>query len=203
MDKARMGKTIPNVSEWLTKIPAPVLRAPRPMLNILNHVGWCLSSTPCIILPKPLNITLIATDNKINNIPDATLGDIKAIIANTNATVPRPMFVRRVVFVIPNDWFDDEEDGSGSSNRPVDTLSIPMVSNVIESSVIVVFTGRIGYSIAIIHIDNVSDITPLPICKERNHAGGGGRLLLITTGVMKLSIHSDVEILFVCYRTLI
>jgi hypothetical protein len=188
------------LSEWLTKIPAPVLRAPRTMLNILNHVGWCLSSAPCIILPKPLNITLIATDNKINNIPDATLGDIKAITANTNATVPRPMFVRRVVFVRPNDWFDDEDERS--SSRPVDTLSIPMVSNVIESSVIVVFTGRIGYSIAIIHIDNVSDIIPLPICKQRNHAGGG-RLLLITTGVMKPSIHSDVEILFVCYKTLI
>jgi len=78
MDKARMEKTISNVSEWLTKIPVPVLRAPRPMLNILNHVGWCLTSTPCIILAKPLNITLIATDNKINNIPDATLGDIEA-----------------------------------------------------------------------------------------------------------------------------
>ena len=84
MDKAGMGKIIPNVSEWLTKIPAPVLRAPRHMLNILNHVAWCLPSIPCIILPKPLNITLIATENKINNIPDATLGDIKAIIANTN-----------------------------------------------------------------------------------------------------------------------
>src|SRR5215212_448508 len=175
MDKARMEKTISNVSEWLTKIPVPVLRAPRPMLNILNHVGWCLSSTPCIILPKPLNITLIATDNKINNIPDATLGDIKAIIANTNATVPRPMSVRRVVFVIPNYWLGDEEDerGSSVSSRPVATLSIPMVNNVIESRVIVVFTGRIGYSIAIIHIDNVSDIIPLPICKERNHAGDG------------------------------
>jgi hypothetical protein len=198
MDKARMGKTIPNVSEWLTKIPTPVLRAPIPMLNILNHICWCLPSAPCIILPKPLNITLIAIDNKINNIPDATLGDIKAIIANTNATVPRPMFVRRVVFVRPNDWFDDER----SSSRPVATLSIPMVNNVIESSVIVVFIGRIGYSIAIIHIDNVSDIIPLPICKQRNHEGGGS-LLLITTGVMKLSIHSAVEILFVCYKTLI
>jgi hypothetical protein len=167
MDKARMGKTIPNVSEWLTKIPAPVLRAPRHMLNILNHVAWCLPSMPCIILPKPLNITLIATENKINNIPYATLGDIKAIIANTNATVPRPMFVRRVVFVRPNDWFGDEDE-RGSSSRPVATLSIPMINNVIESSVIVVFTGRIGYSIAIIHIDNISDIMPLPICKERN-----------------------------------
>jgi hypothetical protein len=47
-----------------------------------------------------------------------------------------------------------------------------MVNNVIESSMIAVFTGRIGYSIAITHIDNVSDIIPLPICKERNHAGG-------------------------------
>ena len=141
--------------------------------------------------------------NKINNIPYATLDDIKAIIANTNATVPRPMFVRWVVFVRPNDWFGDEDE-RGSSSRPVATLSIPMINNVIESSVIVVFTGRIGYSIAIIHIDNISDIMPLHICKERNHAGGGGRrLLLITNGVMKLSIHSDVEILFVCYKTLI
>jgi hypothetical protein len=76
------------------------------------------------------------------------------------------MFVRRVVFVRPNDWLDDEDECS-SSSRPVATLSIPMVNNVIESSVIIiVFTGRIGYSIAIIHIDNVSDIIPLPICKK-------------------------------------
>jgi hypothetical protein len=101
---------------------------------------------------------------KINNIPDATLGDVKAIIANTNATVPRPMFVRWVIFVIPNDWLDDEDECS-SSSRPVATLSIPMLNNVIESSVIIVFTGRIGYSIAIIHIDNVSHIIPLPICR--------------------------------------
>jgi hypothetical protein len=125
------------------KNTSPVLRAPRPMLNILNHVGWCLPNTPCIILPKPLNITLIATDNKINDIPDATLGDVKAIIANTNATVPRPMFVRRVIFVIPNDWLDDEDECSNSS-IPVATLSIPMLNNVIESSVIIVFTRRIG-----------------------------------------------------------
>ena len=110
------------------------------------------------------------------------------------------MFVRRVVFVRPNDWLDDEDECS-SSSRPVATLSIPMVNNVIESSVIIiVFTGRIGYSIAIIHIDNVSDIIPLPICKKRNHAGSSGRLLLVTTGVMKLSIHSNVEILFVAIK---
>ena len=53
-------------------------------------MGWCLSKAPCIILAKPLNITLIATDSKTNNIPDATLGDIKAIIANTKATTPSP-----------------------------------------------------------------------------------------------------------------
>jgi hypothetical protein len=55
---------------------------------------------------------------------------------------------------------------------PVATLSIPIVNNVIESSVIIVFTARTGYCVTSKISDNVSDIIPLAICKARNHVGG-------------------------------
>jgi hypothetical protein len=34
-----MGKIILNISELVTKIDAPMLRAPMPILNALNSVG--------------------------------------------------------------------------------------------------------------------------------------------------------------------
>jgi hypothetical protein len=103
---------------------------------------------------------------------------MKAIIANTIATVPKPMFVKGVAFLLRLDGFFvvvvfDKAEYSVSNIIPVATLSIPIVNNVIESSKIMVFTVRTEYSTAIKRrMDNVSDIIPLAICKARNHAGG-------------------------------
>jgi hypothetical protein len=52
-----------------------------------------------------LNITLIPTDNKFSDISDTSLGNIKAIIANTIATVPRPIFVKGVAFSLRPEGF--------------------------------------------------------------------------------------------------
>jgi hypothetical protein len=121
-----------------------------------------------------LNITLIATDNKFSDSSDTSLGDIKAIIANTIATAPRPTFVKGVTFLLRSNGLIDvgKDEYSISNIIPVPTLSTPIVNNVIESSVIMVFTDRTGYCVTIKMMDNMSDIIPLPICKARNHAGG-------------------------------
>jgi hypothetical protein len=105
---------------------------------------------------------------------------MKAIIANTIATVPKPIFVKGVTFLLRPDGFVDDvvivfgKDEYNLINIiPVATLSAPIVNNVIESSKIMVFTVRTEYSTAIKRrMDNMSDIIPLPICKARNHAGG-------------------------------
>ena len=128
-----------------------------------------------------MNITLIATDNILGDLSDTRLGDIKAIIANTIATVPKPMFVKGVTFLLRLDglvvvvvvFVFGKAEYSVSNIIPVATLSIPIVNKVIESSKIMVFTVRTEYSTAIKRrMDNVSDIIPLAICKARNHAGG-------------------------------
>ena len=143
-----------------------------------------------------MNITLIAIDNKVSGIADTRLGNNKAIIANTIAKVPRPIFVKGVVFLLRSVGFfvvvvDDDDvaavvvvgkDEYNLNNIiPVATLSIPIVNNIIESSRITLPAAIIGNPITIKNMDNVSDITPLTICKTRNHTGG---LLLVTVDVI-------------------
>jgi hypothetical protein len=132
-----------------------------------------------------LNITLIATDNKVSGISDTRIGDMKAIIANTIATAPKPIFVKGVTFLLRPDGFFvvvvvvvvvifGKDEYNNSNIIPVATLSTPIVSNVIESSKIRVFSARTEDSTTNKRImDNVSDIIPLAICKARNQAGGG------------------------------
>jgi hypothetical protein len=136
-----------------------------------------------------LNITLIAIDNIFGDLSDTRLGDTKAIIANTIATEPRPMFVKGAIFLLRSDGFFvvaavfGNDEYNISSIIPVATLSAPIVNNVIESSKIMVFTVRTEYSTASKRrMDNMSDIIPLPICKARNHAGGW---LLVTVDVIE------------------
>ena len=118
---------------------------------------------------------------------------MKAIIANTIAIAPKPIFVKGVTFLLRPDGFfvvvvvvvvvvvDDvaavvvfgKDEYNSSNIIPVATLSTPIVNNVIESSKIMVFAVRTEYSTAINRrMDNMSDIIPLPICKARNQEGG-------------------------------
>jgi hypothetical protein len=112
---------------------------------------------------------------------------MKAIIANTIAKVPKPIFVKGVTFLLRPDRFFvvfvvvvvvvvvvfGKDEYNVSSIIPVAILSAPIVNNVIESSKIMVFAVRTEYSTAIKRrMANTSDIIPLPICKARNHAGG-------------------------------
>ena len=111
---------------------------------------------------------------------------MKAIIANTIATAPKPIFVKGVTFLLRPDGFFvvvvvdvaavvvfGKDEYNSSNIIPVATLSTPIVNNVIESSKITEFSVRTEYSTAIRRrMDNMSDIIPLPICKARNHAGG-------------------------------
>jgi hypothetical protein len=112
------------------------------------------------------------------DLSDTRLGDMKAIIANTIATVPKPIFVKGVTFLLRPDGFFvvvvfGKDEYNINNIIPVATLSAPIVNNVIESSKITVFTVRTEYSTAIKRrMDNMSDIIPLPICKARNHACG-------------------------------
>ena len=152
-----------------------------PILNALNNVGLLLSKAPCVILAKPLNITLIATDNKVSGISDTRIGHMKATIANTIATASKPTFVKGVTFLLRPDRFVvvvvvvfGKDEYNTSNTIPVATLSTPIVNNVIESSKISVFMVRTEYPTTNKRImDNVSDIIPPPICKARNQAGGG------------------------------
>jgi hypothetical protein len=120
----------------------------------------------------------MAIDNIFGDLSDTRLGNMKAIIANTIAIVPKPRFVKGVTFLLRPDGFFvvvvfGKEEYNISNIIPVATLSTPIVNNVIESSKITVFTVRAEYSTAIKRMmDKMSDITPLPICKARNHAGG-------------------------------
>ena len=120
----------------------------------------------------------MATDSIFGDLSDTRLGYTKAIIANTIATVPKPMFVKGATFLLRPDRFSvvavfGKDEYNFNNIIPVATLSTPMVNNVIESSKIIVFTVRTEYSTVIrSRMDNISDIIPLPICKARNHAGG-------------------------------
>jgi hypothetical protein len=156
------------MSDWPTKIPDPIDRAPRLRLVILNQLDCFLSSKPCNSLPKPLNITLIATDNRTNGISDTVLGDTKAIIANVNAKIPRPIFVMRVLFLRTGESWDVDE----SNNTTKDTLSIPMINNVIDSRVITVSSVKVGNPNMSTKEDRTSKTIPLNICNERNQLGG-------------------------------
>lgn len=85
------------------------------------------------------------------------------------------MFVKGVTFLLRLedlvlDLGKDEDDLINII--PVDTLSIPIVNNEIESSTIMVFISRTGYCVTSKRTDNVRDIIPLAICKARNHVGG-------------------------------
>jgi hypothetical protein len=124
-------------------------------------------------LAKPLNITLIAIDNKVSGIVITRLGSIKAIIANPIATAPRAIFVRGVIFLLRLDGLVafGKEELSINNSIPVATLSTPIVNNVIESSEIIVYISRTGKCIASKYMDSVSEIMPLPICNARYHAG--------------------------------
>lgn len=138
-----------------------------------------------------MNITLIAIDNKVSGIADTRLGNNKAIIANTIAKVPRPIFVKGVVFLLRPVGFVvvvvvvvvvvGKDEYNLNNIIPVATLSTPIVNNIIESSRITFPAAIIGNPITIKSVDNVSDIAPLTICKTRNHAGG---LLLVTVDVI-------------------
>lgn len=154
------------MSDWPTKIPAPIDRAPRLRLVILNQLDCFLASIPCNSLPKPLNITLIATDNRTNGTPDTVLGDIMAIIANANAKIPKPIFVKTVLFFRPDMCFDAEYDSIAN-----DILSIPIINKVIESRVIIVANVKVGNPNVITEEDRMSKTTPLIICRQRNHQG--------------------------------
>lgn len=108
---------------------------------------------------------------------------MKAIIANTIAIAPKPIFVKGATFLLRPDRFVvvvvvvvvfGKEEYNISNITPVATLSTPIVNNVIESSKISVFTVRTLYPTTNKRImDNVSDIMPHPICRARNQAGGG------------------------------
>ena len=136
-----------------------------------------------------MNITLIAIDNKVSGIADTRLGNNKAIIANTIAKVPRPIFVKGVVFLLRPVGFVvvvvvvvvGKDEYNLNNIMPVATLSIPIVNNIIESSRITLPAAIIGNPITIKSVDNVSAIAPLTICKTRNHTGG---LLLVTVDVI-------------------
>ncbi|MFL6426187.1 MAG: hypothetical protein ACJ71R_21720 [Nitrososphaeraceae archaeon] len=69
---------------------------------------------------------------------DTRLGNIKAMIANTITTVPSPIFVKGVVFLLRPFGFIVVAAGKDENNfnniRPVATLSVPIVNNIIESS---------------------------------------------------------------------
>lgn len=140
-----MGNLIPNSSALPTKIAAPVARRPRQMLSILNPFCCCLASAPCIILPQPLNMTLIEMENSSNGIVETVAGETNAMPAKTSANIPRPIFVRLSFFVRLKAFFDcDDFAYKRISIQPVTTLSTPINSSTIESIVIIVDNSRAG-----------------------------------------------------------
>jgi hypothetical protein len=155
-----------------TKIADPVARMPRQMLSILNPFCCCLANAPCIILPKPLNMTLIEIENKSNGIEDTVVGEANAIPAKISANNPSPIFVK-LSFFVP---LDDSLEWEGFADKrisiqPVSTLSTPIVNNTIERIVIIKEICSVGKPSMIAKTDKVRDMIPLPICKERNHVG--------------------------------
>jgi hypothetical protein len=114
-----------------------------------------------------LNITLIPIDNNVSGIATTRLGNITAIIANTIARVPSPIFVRGVVFLLRPFGFVvvvvGKDEYNFNNNTPVATLSVPMANNIIESSRIMLPAAIIGNSTVIKRVDNMRQIAPLPI----------------------------------------
>jgi hypothetical protein len=115
-----------------------------------------------------LNITLIPIDNKVSGIAATRLGKNTAIIANTIARVPSPIFVRGVVFLLRPFGFvvvvDVGKDEYNFNNiTPVATLSIPIANNIIESSRIMLPAAIRGNPAVIKRVDNIRQIAPLPI----------------------------------------
>jgi hypothetical protein len=87
----------------------------------------------------------MATDNKVSDLSDTSVGNVKAIMANTIATAPRPMFVKGVTFLrLSGDLFVGKDGDGIISNTPEAILSTPTVNNAIERSIIIVFTARTG-----------------------------------------------------------
>jgi hypothetical protein len=77
------------------------------------------------------------------------IGEMKAIIANTIATAPKPIFVKGVTFWLrPEGFFVvvvvvfGKDEYNSSNIILVATLSTPIVNNVIESSKIRVFSAK-------------------------------------------------------------
>ena len=169
-----------------TNTAAPVARAPRQMLSILNPFCCFLAKAPCIILPMPLNMTLIEMENKSNGIVDTVVGEANAMPAKISANIPRPIFVRLsflVLFDASLDWVKSED--KCINIQPVTTRSTPIVSNTIESIVIIVDICSVGNPSMIAKTDKVRDMIPLPICKDRNHVGGLLLLLVFCNVVIE------------------
>jgi hypothetical protein len=93
-----------------------------------------------------LNITLIATDSKVSDLSDVSAGDAKAIMENTIATAPRPMFVKGVTFfLLPDDFFVFCKDEDNTTTTiPEAIISTPMTNNATERSITIIFTEKIG-----------------------------------------------------------
>jgi hypothetical protein len=157
-----------------------------------------------------LNIALIAIDNKVGGIADTRLGDIKAITADTIATIPRTIFVSGVVFLLRPFGFVvvvgggvvvvviavGKDEYNFNNIIPVATLSTPIINNIIERSKIVYPPGKIGNPHTISRADNMREIAPLPICRARNQVGG---LLLVIVDDMYRNYMLLAEMLFGCF----
>jgi hypothetical protein len=74
----------------------------------------------------------------------------------------------RVLFLRTGESWDVDE----SNNTTKDTLSIPMINNVIDSRVITVSSVKVGNPNMSTKEDRTSKTIPLNICNERNQLGG-------------------------------
>lgn len=154
------------MSELPTKIPPPMDKAPRLKLVILNQIDCFRASIPCNNLPKPLNITLIVTDNKTNGIADTVFGKINDIIAKASAKTPKPILVNRVLFLCAEAYVGVDD------SKTNDILSTPIINKVIDKMVIIVCKVKKGNPNMITMEDKMSKTMPLTTCSERNHLGG-------------------------------
>ena len=71
MDRMRVRKIVPNWSACPTRNAIARLRMPSDIRNTFTGNVSRLSNTPCTILPKPLKITLIESDNNVKFFVDA------------------------------------------------------------------------------------------------------------------------------------
>jgi hypothetical protein len=131
-------------------------------------------------------MTLIEMENKSNGIVDTVVGEANAMPAKISANIPRPIFVRLsflVLFDASLDWVKFED--KCIKIQPVTTRSTPIVSNTIESIVIIVDICSVGNPSMIAKTDKVRDMIPLPTCKDRNHVGGLLLLLVFCNVVIE------------------